>query len=110
MKSKVDANNMPFVNEYFKNTANNPKIHFIFIETYDNLNTLKIEDWYVAVVENNYGIWLGGDVGSQTVINFSGLTSDDRMVNNPDFCFAADKGKKTLIKRVTYKEDEGDEE
>lgn len=110
LKSKVDANNMPFVNEYFKNTANNSKIHFIFIETYDNLNTLKIEDWYVAIVENNYGIWLGADVGSQTVISFNGLTSDDRMVNNPDFCFAAEKGKKALIKRITYKEDEGDEE
>ena len=70
---------------------------------------MKIEDWYMDVVQNNYGIWLGGDVGSQTVINFNGLTSDDRMVNNPDYCFAAEKGKKTMVKRITYKEDEDEE-
>ena len=110
LKSNVDPNNMPFVNEWFISTLKNPKIHFIFIETYDNLNILKIENWYTTIVDNTYGIWLGPDVGSQTVINFSNLTSEDRTVNNPEYCFVAEKGKKKLIKCITYKNDEEDEE
>ena len=62
------------------------------------------------IVDNSYGIWLGGDVGSQTVINFSNLTSDDRVVNSPDYCFVAEKGKRKLIKNITYKIDEDGEE
>ena len=62
------------------------------------------------IVDNTYGIWLGPDVGSQTVINFSNLSSDDRIVNNPEYCFVAEKGKRNLIKNITYKYDEdGDE-
>ena len=97
---------MPFVNEWFKNTNNNSKIHFIFIETYENLNMLKIEDWYQTIVDNNYGVWLGGDVASQTVISFSNLTSDDRTINSPEYCFVAEKGKRKLIKHITCKNDE----
>jgi hypothetical protein len=110
LKSNVDPNNMPFVNEWFNNTKNNEKIHFIFIESYENLNTLKIEDWYMNIVDNTYGIWLGGDVASQTVINFSNLSADDRTVNNPEYCFVAEKGKRRLIKNITCKNDEDGEE
>ena len=112
MKSNVDPNNMPFVNDWFKATAENDKIHFVFIETYENLNSLKIEDWYMTIVDSNYGIWLGGDVGSQTVINFNNLSSDDRMVNSPEYCFVAEKGKRKLIKQIVLvpkDEEEGDE-
>ena len=108
LKSNVDPNNMPFVNEWFKGTQGNEKIHFIFIESYENLNMLKIEDWYQSIVDNSYGIWLGGDVGSQTVINFSNLSSDDRTVNSPEYCFVAEKGKRKLIKNITCKNDEED--
>ena len=111
LKSNVDPNNMPFVNDWFKDTVKNSKIHFIFVETYENLNVLKIEDWYTSIVDNSYGIWLGPEVGSQTVISFTNLSSDDRMVDNPEFCFVAEKGKKKLIKCVTYKlDDDGDDE
>ncbi len=108
LKSNVDPNNMPFVNEWFKGTQGNEKIHFIFIESYENLNMLKIEDWYQSIVDNSYGVWLGGDVGSQTVINFSNLSSDDRTVNSPEYCFVAEKGKRKLIKNITCKNDEED--
>jgi len=101
---------MPFVNDWFNGTKDNDKIHFIFIESYENLNTLKIEDWYMNIVDNTYGIWLGGDVGSQTVINFSNLSSDDRTVNSPEYCFVAEKGKRKLIKNITCKNEEDGEE
>ena len=110
LKSNVDPNNMPFVNDWFNGTKDNDKIHFIFIESYENLNTLKIEDWYMNIVDNTYGIWLGGDVGSQTVINFSNLSSDDRTVNSPEYCFVAEKGKRKLIKNITCKNEEDGEE
>ncbi len=110
LKSNVDPNNMPFVNDWFKSTNDNKKIHFIFIETYENLNMLKIEDWYQSIVDNNYGVWLGGDAGSQTVINFSNLSSDDRTVNSPEYCFVAEKGKRKLIKNITCKNESEDDE
>jgi hypothetical protein len=71
---------------------------------------LKIEDWYQTIVDNNYGVWLGGDVASQTVISFSNLTSDDRTINSPEYCFVAEKGKRKLIKHITCKNDEEGEE
>ena len=105
LKSNVDPNNMPFVNSWFIDTLKNNKIHFIFIETYENLNMLKIEDWYMKIVNNDYGIWLGPDVTSQTIIKFNNLTTDDRSVNNPEYCFVAENGKRKLIKSITYKLD-----
>ena len=102
---------MPFVNQFFKDTMKNQKINFIFVDTYEELNILKIEDWYISIVKPDYGIWLGKDVGTQTIINFNNLSSEDRMVNNPEYCFVAENGRKHLIKQITYKpnNDEGDE-
>lgn len=110
LKGNVDVNNMPFVNQWFIDTLKNEKIHFIFIETYDNLNVLKIEDWYMKIVNPEYGIWLGSNVASQTIIKFNNLDADDRAVNNPEYCFVAEKGKKKLIKQVTYKVDENEDD
>ena len=111
LKSNVDPKNMPFVNQFFKDTMKNQKINFIFVDTYEELNILKIEDWYISIVKPDYGIWLGKDVGTQTIINFNNLSSEDRMVNNPEYCFVAENGRKHLIKQITYKpnNDEGDE-
>ena len=111
LKAEVATDNMPFVNKFFIDTLKNSKIHFIFIETYEQLNLLKLEDWYNKIVKAEYGIWLGPDVGSQTVITFTNLSSEDRMINNPEYCFVAENGKRKVIKQVVYKKDndEGDE-
>ena len=67
---------------------------------------LKIEDWYMKIVNNDYGIWLGPDVTSQTIIKFKNLTTDDRSVNNPEYCFVAENGKRKLVKSITCKLDD----
>ena len=113
LKANVDEKNMPFVNDFFKNCEANTKLHFVFIETYEELNLLKIEDWYQAVVKPDYGIWVGDGVASQSLIRFNDLTQEDRNMNNPEYSLVATGGKRTLIKHIVFKESEnaeGDED
>lgn len=110
LNSLVDPHNLPFVNQFFINTLNNKLLNFIFIDTYEQLNILKLEEWYTKIVNNENGIWLGPDVGSQTIIKFNNLSSEDRMVNNPEYAFAAENGKRNLIKIITMKDEDNEEE
>ena len=100
---------MPFVNDFFKNCESNTKLHFVFIETYEELNILKIEDWYQAVVKQDYGIWVGEGVASQSLIRFNDLTQEDRNMNNPEYSLVSTAGKRTLVKHIVFKESENTE-
>ena len=110
LNATIDKQNLKFVSEFFKNSLNNNLLHFIFIETYNELNVLKIEDWYREVINDEYGIWIGPDVGSQTIIKFTNLTSDDRMIANPEFLVVSEKGKRKIVKGIKLINNEEDEE
>ena len=101
----IKPNNLPFINQYFIDSLTNKYIHFLFVETYSELNNLKMEEWYEKIVNPKYGIWLGPEVGSQLLINFDNLSSDDQMISNPDFIFACVDGKRFIIKKVVLKEE-----
>lgn len=110
LKDTIDPQNMPFVNKFFIDTLKMPKLHFIFIETYDDLNSLRLEEWYQKIVDPNYGIWLGPNVGGQMIIKFKNLSPDDRAINNPDYAIVSENGKRKIIKRVIVKMEEEEED
>lgn len=74
--------------------------YFIFIDTYTSFRTLQTEGWY-QLIDKNYGIWLGEDIGSQLSISVNNLTMEDRRINFIGMGFAVVKGKYTIIKHVT---------
>jgi len=105
LRSSVKQNNIPFINQYFIDSLKNKYIHFLFVDLYDELNGLKLEDWYEKIVNPKYGIWLGEGVGSQLLIKFDNLSSEDKRVDNPDYIFAAKDGKRVMVKKVVMKDE-----
>lgn len=105
LRSIVKQNNIPFINQYFIDSLKNKYIHFLFVDLYDELNGLKLEDWYEKIVNPKYGIWLGEGVGSQLLIKFDNLSSEDKRVDNPDYIFAAKDGKRVMVKKVVMKDE-----
>ncbi|HAB66475.1 MAG TPA: type VII secretion protein EssC [Firmicutes bacterium] len=105
LRSSVKQNNISFINQYFIDSLKNKYIHFLFVDLYDELNKLKLEDWYEKIINPKYGIWLGEGVGSQLLIKFENLTADDKRVNNSDYIFAAKDGKRSMIKKVVVKDE-----
>lgn len=113
LKESIDPDNAKFISNYFIEANKNNLINFIFIDTYENLNTLKMDDWYDKIVSPENGIWLGPDVGGQMLIKFKNLTNEDKQVQNPDFMFVCREGKRSIVKKVVVKEpdeNEGEEE
>ena len=78
------------------NTLNNT--YFILADSYSSLKNLKIEDFWQSQVNNNNGIWLGGDVGTQMIINITDLQPSDRKSSFEDIAFVINNGNHVTIK------------
>jgi len=51
-----------------------PKVHFIIIDTADNLKKREFDSWYKDTISGTKGIWLGNGMGAQYTLK-STLTS-----------------------------------
>lgn len=110
LRASVKQGNLTFINQYFIDSLKNKFIHFIFVDTYDDLNSLKLDEWFEKVVNLKHGIWLGPGVGAQLLIKFDNLTNEDKKMDNLDCLLANVDGKRYIIKKVVMRDDEGGKE
>ncbi len=109
LKANVKENNIKFINQFFIDSTKNSKLHFLLVDTYDELNVLKLENWFQQSINTKYGIWLDSDPSSQLLIEFDNISMEDRKINNKDYMFVAIDGKRYVVKRIVLV-DNGDEE
>jgi len=94
--------------ELFVHIGSVDNANFILVDTYNSYKKLQVESWYSSV-DNSSGIWLGGDIGSQILINVSNLSLEERKLDFPCLAFVVDKGNKTIIKHMVDKDDVNEE-
>ena len=91
---------------FIQNINNIPNATIVLVDSYDSYRDIQLEPWYVTCINKSYGIWLGGDIGSQNAINVTNISMDDRDNEYPQIGYAVVKGQKETIKMVI---DEGDD-
>ena len=109
LKANIRENNIRFINQFFIDSTKNSKLHFILVDTYEQLNVLKLESWFQQSINRKYGIWLDANPSSQLLIDFDNISMEDRKINNKDYMFVAINGKRYIVKRVVLVNN-GDEE
>ena len=99
-KTKLSEVGLKIVNNLFLASDNYVNSNFIFVDTYQQIKKLQVEPWYQAQVNNNNGIWLGTEVGSQMAINVSSLSLEDKKENYDYMAFAIINSNHVKIKYV----------
>lgn len=101
LKEKLNENGKVYYTKIFDNLNKYQKSRFIFIDNYDNYRNIQIEEWYRTHVDNTYGIWLGEDVSTQSIINIKNIDLNDKRLNFSYMAFAVYKGRYMILKYVT---------
>lgn len=106
MMKTLSASGYKIVSNLFMASSNFKNSHFLFIDNYESYKKLQLEAWYQTQVNNNYGIWLGSEVGSQLAINVATLSLEDKKSNYEYMGLIITNGNHQFIK---YMVDEGDQ-
>ena len=77
---------------------------FIFIDNYDKLRMLKMEQWY-SMVNTTKGIWLGNGFDSQSLISSNEVSVEDKKYKYEGLAYSVDNANYTVIKTVMDGED-----
>ena len=99
-KSKLTELGLKIANNLFMAADDYVNSYFIFVDTYQQMKKLQTEQWYQVQVNNNNGIWIGPEIGSQMAINVSSLSLEDKKLNYEYMAFAITNGNHTCIKYV----------
>ena len=110
LKEKIEPNVYNSFNTVLTNISNYPNSYFIFIDTYNSYKKVQVEEWYQKNIDNSSGIWLGKEVGSQILINFSELSMEERRLEFSCMAFVSERGNKTIIKHMVDREVSNNEE
>ena len=103
-KKKLSKGGILIFENIFKNLNNSKKVIFIFVDDYDKLRLLKLEDWY-SQVDDSHGVWFGSDVSSQSLINVEEINHDGDNLDFDGMAYQVDEGKSKLIKTILEGED-----
>jgi len=106
LKSKLNEQSLRIYNSILTYVDRLPNAYFIFVDDYDAYKELQIEDWYDAVIDEKYGLWLGTNVGSQVIIKFNKLSDDQKRININDVAFLSTKDANYVFKKVIAPEEE----
>lgn len=92
-----DENNNLFA-EFMMRSKDYGKNNFILVETIDHLRNMEYDEWYKAVVNPSYGIWLGNGITEQFIIKLAKTPRNlsDEIPNN--FGYSIVRGNPKLIK------------
>lgn len=101
LKEKLNEDGKIYYIKIFDSLNKYQKSRFIFIDNYDNYRNIQIEEWYRTHVDNTFGIWLGEDVSTQSIINIKNIDLNDKRLNFPYMAFAVYKGRYMILKYVT---------
>ncbi len=100
LKEKLDNYGKEYYTKIFDNINIYQNSRFIFVDNQDSYKNLQIEPWYRSHVDNTYGIWLGQDVGIQSIINVKNIDLNDKKLLFPYMAFAIYKGRYMILKYV----------
>jgi len=107
IKSKFDTIANKRIDEYFLKASTIEKLHYIFIDTNNEFNSLKDKIWFDKLLNTKEGIWLGPSIEDCSVIEFNELSDNDKNIsntNNKELCFITNKDKRYIIKKVIQTE------
>ena len=106
IKEKFNEELNKNIDEYILNNLNNEKLHFIFIDSNEELLKLKYKLWYEKIINPSNGIFLGDHIDKQEILKFDNLNPYDTTVsdNNNEVIFVNKDNKKHIIKKVIYQE------
>lgn len=86
-----------------------PKVHFVIIDTSDNLKKREFDSWYKDTVSGTKGIWIGNGMGSQYTLK-STLTSRALSVKlEKNFGYYVDGNTTVLVKFISEAGEEENE-
>lgn len=79
-KRKLSKGGLEIFNNLFANINNSKKTVYIFVDDYETLRTLKIDNNFKDV-DFNCGLWLGQNVSNQSLIGINEVLSEDKKYN-----------------------------
>lgn len=101
LKEKLNEDGKIYYSKIFNDLNKYQNSKFIFIDNYNNYKNIQIEQWYRTHVDNTFGIWLGEDISTQSIISIKNIDLNDKRINFPFMAFAVYKGRYMILKYVT---------
>ncbi len=86
------------------------RVHILILEEIQAASTYTATPWYRKHVNASKGIWLGNGFSGQYTLKVNQTTNELYQEIGEDFGYAIDKGKYTLIKTLTARTEELEEE
>lgn len=106
LKNSISEELYKTITELFKDIKNYPNTHIIFVDVSNAFRQIQVEAWYKEGSEAKSGIWLGENVGGQTIINIPKMTPEEKRLNFLFMAVTASKGKYQIIKHMVDVEEE----
>lgn len=96
-KRKLSKGGIEIYKNLFNNLPNSKNNIFILIDNYENIRTLKLEEWFDAVNVNN-GLWFGPGFSNQSLITSQKVSVEDKKYDYNGMAFNVNNGEYKLIK------------
>ena len=106
IKSSISKELYEMITKLWSKIKEYPNSHIILVDVSNAMRQVMLEEWYKAAVDNKSGIWLGENVGSQTIISVSSMTLEEKKVNFLYMAVLVNRGKYQVIKHMLDVEDE----
>ncbi len=97
VKNKL-GNAYPVFENLMLNIDKINNVNFVFIDVYDSVKKLQVENWFTEKVNKKNGIWLGENVANQLIFNLNNLEMNDRNVKFPYMGLVIQKGNYKFIR------------
>ena len=82
-----------------KQANNSKKNVYLLIDSYEQMRTLKLEDWFSSI-DPKTGIWLGPGLGQQSIIESREPSDEDKKFNYPGLAYVVKDGEYIVTKTV----------
>lgn len=110
MKKVLEPKTVELLEKMFMEITDVSPVKVLLVDTYVSFKRIQTDSWYQSNVDNNYGIWLGEEVGTQLAINCNNLSMEDKRMYFPYIGFAIKNGKHKIVKYMIEKSEDEDEE
>ena len=95
-KKKLSEAGVLIFESLFSKIATASKTTYILIDNYDEMRNLKVENWYNEI--DSRGIWLGSGVGTQSLLNSTRVSNDDKKYDFIGLAYLFEEHNYTVMK------------
>lgn len=105
LPSKISKELYKAISKLFINIKNYGNVHILFVDVSNGFRELMLEEFKDSIDTKN-GIWLGANVGAQSIISLPNLTPEEKRIDDGYLAFVVSRGSHEVIRHMLDMEEQ----